>query len=496
LTQPPPWRWQRKCGLTTELTWVEAAAALAVAAECGLTNYLTQVDAAGDLGKIPSMPRLFGTDGVRGIANSELTPDLALALGRAAGIVLAPQGGEVVVGRDTRVSGPMLEGALVAGLCSAGATVRLAGVLPTPGIAWLTLDERAAAGAVISASHNPVADNGIKFFSDEGLKIPGAVEDKIESLMESPFESLPVGAEIGPAEPLPDATERYVGHLVEAITGNLNGLRIVLDCAHGAAWEVAPLAFERAGADIIALHTEPDGTRINVDCGSTSTREVARRVVDDGADLGLAFDGDADRVIAIDERGRDVDGDKIIAMSALALKRAGALDKDLVVATVMANLSFHKALENEGITVVTAPVGDRFVAEAMAEHAAVLGGEQSGHVIFASHSTTGDGILTGLKIAEAVTESGRSLSELSDVFEPYPQVLLNIEVESRDALEGAEDLWAEVRAAEAALGDEGRVLVRASGTEPVIRVMVEASDAETARSTAESLAETVRRTLG
>jgi phosphoglucosamine mutase len=442
------------------------------------------------------MPRLFGTDGVRGIANDELTPDLALALGRATGLVLAPDGAEVVVGRDTRVSGPMLESALVAGLCSAGAQVRLVGVVPTPAVAWLTVDEAAAAGAMISASHNPVADNGIKFFSDEGTKISAEVEDKIESIMESEGRGLPTGVRVGSAEHLTAAVDRYIKHLIEAVASPLTGLRVVLDCAHGAAWQVGPRAFQEAGADVVAIHTEPDGTRINVDCGSTSTGELAQQVVAARADLGLAFDGDADRVIAIDERGEEVDGDRIIAMSALALHRAGRLDHDVVVATVMANLGFHRALEERGIDVVAAPVGDKFVAEAMADHGAVIGGEQSGHVIFAHHATTGDGVLTGLKIAEVLVSSDRPLSVVSDVFEPYPQVLQNVRVASRDRLDVAEGLWDEVRRAEADLGEDGRVLVRASGTEPVVRVMVEAADEATAERTAARLADAVRRELG
>jgi phosphoglucosamine mutase len=442
------------------------------------------------------MPRLFGTDGIRGVANDELTPDLALALGRAAGLVLAPEGGEVVVGRDTRVSGPMLEGALVAGLCSAGAQVRHVGVVPTPAVAWLTVDEGAAAGAMISASHNPVADNGIKFFSDAGTKISAELEDKIESIMESVPEHLPTGSRVGFAEPLTAGVDRYIKHLLEAIPSPLTGLRVVLDCAHGAAWQVAPRAFQESGADVVAIHTEPDGTRINVDCGSTAIDELARKVVAVGADLGLAFDGDADRVIAVDEGGEEVDGDRIIAMSALALHDAGQLDHNLVVTTVMANLGFHKALEERGIDVIAAPVGDKFVAEAMADHGAVIGGEQSGHVIFARHGTTGDGVLTGLKVADVLATSDRPLSVMADVFDPYPQVLVNVRVASKDRLDGAEGLWDEVRRVEEELGVDGRVLVRPSGTEPVVRVMVEAADEATAARTADRLADAVRRELG
>ena len=442
------------------------------------------------------MGTLFGTDGVRGVANADLTPDLALALGRAAGFVLAPDGGAVVVGRDTRLSGPMLEGALVAGLCSAGVDVLLAGIIPTPGVAFLATNEKARAGAMISASHNPVGDNGIKFFSDEGLKIPGGIEDAIEGQMQVESIQLPTGEGVGAAEPLPSAMDRYVDHLLGSIDSSLEGLRVVLDCAHGAAWHAGPRAFREAGAEVIALHTEPDGARINVACGSTAPEELARRVVAEAADVGFAFDGDADRVVAVDETGAIVDGDRIIAMGAIRMHEAGELSNDLVVATVMTNLGFHLALRERGIEVVAAPVGDRFVAEAMAERGAVLGGEQSGHIIWFKHAATGDGVLTALKVSEMLRDSDKRLSRLSDVFDTYPQVLINVDVARKGQLAAAEDLWAEVHEIEASLGDEGRVLVRASGTEPLVRVMVEASDAETAERTARSLAERVRQELG
>lgn len=442
------------------------------------------------------MSPLFGTDGVRGVANLELTPDLALALGRAGGAVLAPGGGEVVVGRDTRLSGPMLEGALVAGLCSAGARAALAGIIPTPAVAWLTLDEKAAAGAVISASHNPVADNGIKFFSDEGLKIPPAAEEAIEAAMQDEHPELPTGCKIGVARPLEGVGPRYVEHLLASLSGSLEGLKVVLDCAFGAAYEVAPCAFERAGATVVALNAEPDGSRINVDCGSTSLGNLARRVLAEGADMGLGFDGDADRVLAVDERGGIVDGDRILALAALHLAEAGTLTNNLVVATVMSNLGFRRALEERGIDVVAAPVGDKYVAEAMAAHGAVLGGEQSGHVIFGHDTTTGDGVLTGLQVAAIAASSGEPLSQLAHFFEPYPQVLINVPVPSKHDLESSQQIWDAVAAAELRLGEEGRVLLRASGTEPLVRVMVEAADAGMARATAERLADTVRSTLG
>jgi phosphoglucosamine mutase len=442
------------------------------------------------------MTRLFGTDGVRGVANTELTPDLALALGRAAGSVLAPGGGRIVLGRDTRVSGPMLEGALLAGLCSAGSDVLVAGVVPTPLIAFLTTELSLTAGAMISASHNPVPDNGIKFFSDEGLKIPVAVEEDIEARMAENPPPLPTGTEIGRAEVLEGALDRYVAHVVDAVQEPLGGLKVVLDCAHGAAYRAGPDAFRAAGAEVVVMHDEPDGAHINVNCGSTALDAVGRRVVKEGASLGIGFDGDADRALAVDEQGNEIDGDQIIAMAALRMAEVGELKNNLVVATVMTNLGFHRALRDRGIEVFAAPVGDRFVAEAMAERGAMLGGEQSGHVIFAEHATTGDGILTALKIAEMVAASGDvPLSESARVFERFPQVLLNVRVARRDELDSAEDLWAQVGEAERELGEEGRILLRASGTEPVVRVMVEAERAEVATRIAERLASAVTERL-
>ena len=442
------------------------------------------------------MSRLFGTDGVRGVANRDLTPDLALTLGRAAGLVLAPDGAEMVVGRDTRVSGPMLEGALVAGLCSAGVNVRLAGVIPAPALAFLTVDHVAQAGAVVSASHNPVADNGIKFFSDEGMKIPTEVEDEIEGHMLEPVKDLPVGTDVGSATVLEDAYERYVEHLVASVEQSLDGLDIVVDCAHGAGWRAAPEALRRSGARVVAINDDPDGARINVDCGSTSLDDVAHAVRAEGAHLGLALDGDGDRVLAVDEHGDAIDGDRIIGMLALRLFERHRLTNNVVVVTVMSNLGFRRALEHSGIDVVAAPVGDRFVAEAMVANGAVLGGEQSGHVIFGDYATTGDGILTGLQIAQAVASADAPLSGLATFFEPFPQVLINVPVSAKDGLEQAESLWADVARAEESLGGDGRVLVRPSGTEPVVRVMVEASDSSLGRTLAEDLARSVRRHLG
>jgi phosphoglucosamine mutase len=440
------------------------------------------------------MPRLFGTDGIRGVANSDLTPHLVLTLGRAAGQVLAPNG-RVVVGRDTRVSGPMLEGALVAGLCSAGVEVGLAGIIPTPGVAFLTADDRASAGAVISASHNPVPDNGIKFFSPLGTKIEADLEAEIEATMEREPQVVS-GTDIGGSASIPDALDRYAKHLLDALGTSLSGLKVVLDCAYGAAFEIAPRVFEEAGAEVIALNDLPDGTRINVDCGSTSLSGLARVVLGQGAHMGIAFDGDADRALAVDEKGAEVDGDRIVGMWALQLHQTGSLPNDTVVATVMTNLGLRRELERRGIEVLTAPVGDRFVAEMMSQQAVALGGEQSGHVIFAEHSPTGDGVLTALKVAELAASSGAPLSDLAHFYEPYPQVLINVAVGKRGELEGAEEIWAQVRAAEEELGADGRVLVRESGTELLVRVMVEAEDARLAERIGKTIASQVEARLG
>jgi phosphoglucosamine mutase len=435
------------------------------------------------------MARLFGTDGIRGVANRDLTPDLALALGRAAGIVLGK--GRIVLGRDTRVSGPMLSAALSAGLCSAGCDVLDAGVIPTPAVALLTVAESASGGAVISASHNPVADNGIKFFSPEGVKLSADLEAAIEDAMTAQGVRSE-GVDVGTLGDLRDAEPRYIKHLLATLDGGLSGLRVVLDCAHGAAWRVAPEVFRSAGADVVTIHDTPDGSRINVDCGSTSLREVASVVTSEGAHLGLAFDGDADRVLAVDELGNEVDGDRIIGLIGLGLLDDGKLEKNLIVGTVMSNLGFIKALEERGVDFIASPVGDKHVAEAMVENGAILGGEQSGHVIFGNFATTGDGVLTALQLAAAVNRADSPLSRLAGFFEPYPQVLLNVRVGAKDRLEEAAGLWDDVARAEAELGDEGRILVRASGTESLVRVMVEASSPDVARETAERLAEAVR----
>jgi phosphoglucosamine mutase len=438
---------------------------------------------------------LFGTDGVRGVANAELTPEFALVLGRAVGASLPSERGSVVVGRDTRPSGDMLEMAFCAGLLSVGVHALRCGVLPTPAIAYLTRKLGAGAGAVLSASHNPVADNGIKLFGPDGYKLPDEAQDEIGQLFERALPR-PTGGEVGRAAFVEGAGERYLDHALRALEGTrLAGMKVVVDCAYGASWSTSPEALRRAGADVVPLHASPKGDLINVGCGSNAPAVVAAAVLEHGAQVGLAHDGDADRVIAVDELGNVVDGDAMIALLALELKEDDALAGDLVVTTVMANLGFRRAMQAHGIEVVRTEVGDRAVIDAMRLHGAALGGEQSGHVIFSALGTTGDGLVTGLRVLRRVVRSGRPLSELAAVVQKAPQVLVNVPVADRGALEGASKVWASVAAAEALLGESGRVLVRASGTEPVVRVMVEATDEVMAEGVAEELASIVAREL-
>lgn len=426
------------------------------------------------------MGKLFGTDGVRGIANRQLTPELALQLGRAAAYLLKDGGSHpaVVVGRDTRLSGDMLEAALTAGLCSAGAEVWRLGVLPTPAVIWLTRHLGAAAGVVISASHNPAADNGIKFCSNDGYKLSNALEEKIEALLVNPQASLPYpeGAGIGRVVERTEAKAGYVAHVLGTVDVDLSGLKVVVDCAHGAASQVTPMVLERLGARVVALNISPDGMNINQECGSLYPRGLQQAVVEHGADAGLAHDGDADRLIAVDERGELVDGDKIMAICGLDLHREGRLKNKAVVVTVMSNLGLHQALGRAGIEVYTTPVGDRYVLEEMQRRGAILGGEQSGHIIFWEHNTTGDGLITALQLLQVMVKTGRPLSELARVVVSLPQVMYNIEVPDQAAVLNHPEFMQAVARNQVRLGAEGRVLVRPSGTEPVIRLMVEGPD--------------------
>ena len=425
------------------------------------------------------MGRLFGTDGVRGVANSQLTPSLAFRLGQAGAYVLSKEHPHprIVIGKDTRISGDMLEAALIAGICSVGADVLRVGVLPTPGIAMLTRTLDVSAGVVISASHNPVQDNGIKFFDSTGYKLPDGIEDEIESIVlneDKPWQ-VPIGGEVGRVIEINDAGRRYLDFL-KATVGRLDGIKVVLDCANGAAAYVGPLVLQEVGVEVISICNTPDGININACCGSTHPEQLQRAVLEHGADLGLALDGDADRLIVVDELGNILDGDFIMLICALAQKAKGILDKNAVVVTVMSNLGLHLALKEAGITIFETQVGDRYVMEELLRTGAKLGGEQSGHIIFLDHNTTGDGLLTALHLLTVIKERQIHLSQLAAQMQRLPQVLLNATVQHKDRLMQDEKVLEKVKQAEEALGDQGRVLVRPSGTEPLIRVMVEGPD--------------------
>jgi phosphoglucosamine mutase len=475
--------------------------------------------------------RLFGTDGVRGVANADLTAEMALGLSVAAAHVLAEEesgrrpvrqgwrpgrgsprtrsgGGRAfeghrpvaVVGRDPRASGEFLEAAVVAGLASAGVDVLRVGVLPTPAVAYLTGSLGADLGVMLSASHNPMPDNGVKFFARGGHKLADELEDRIEETYRAhasgePWDR-PTGAGVGRVTPYGEGFDDYVEHLLSAVPNRLDGLRVVFDGAHGAASRVAPEAFTRLGAEVISVGTEPDGLNINDGCGSTHLGPLRAAVVEHGADLGIAVDGDADRCIAVDAAGEETDGDQTLAVLALALREAGSLRKNTVVGTVMTNLGFKIAMEAEGIDFVQTAVGDRYILESMKECGYALGGEQSGHLIILDHATTGDGTLTGLMLAARVAATGRSLAELVGVMRRLPQVLINVRDVDRGRVGTCEQLAAAVAEAERELGATGRVLLRPSGTEPVVRVMVEAADIDQARSVAGRLADAVKSALG
>ncbi|MFD3564832.1 phosphoglucosamine mutase [Streptomyces sp. NPDC090032] len=452
------------------------------------------------------MGRLFGTDGVRGVANADLTAELALGLSVAAAHVLGEAGTfeghrpVAVVGRDPRASGEFLEAAVVAGLASAGVDVLRVGVLPTPAVAHLTGALGADLGVMLSASHNAMPDNGIKFFARGGHKLADELEDRIEQVYEqhrtgAPWDR-PTGAGVGRVNDYDAGLDQYVAHLIGVLPNRLDGLRIVLDEAHGAAARVSPEAFTQAGAQIVTIGADPDGLNINDGCGSTHLDLLKAAVVEHGADLGIAHDGDADRCLAVDHTGAEIDGDQILAVLALSMRELGALREDTVVATVMSNLGFKLAMEREGIQFVATAVGDRYVLESMKEHGYALGGEQSGHVIILDHATTGDGTLTGLLLAARVAQTGRTLQDLASVMERLPQVLVNVRDVDKSRVATSAELAAAVTDAERELGATGRVLLRSSGTEPLVRVMVEAADIEQARSIAGRLADVVKSALG
>jgi len=444
--------------------------------------------------------RLFGTDGVRGLANREVTAEVALDLSVAAAHVLADAGAfaghrpVAVVGRDTRASGEFLEAAVVAGLASAGVDVITVGALPTPAVAWFVAATGADLGVMLSASHNPMPDNGIKFFARGGHKLDDAVEDAIEDRLREPWDR-PTGAAVGRVRNDESAGLRYVEYLLSTVSTPLDGLKVVVDCANGAASIVSPEAMRRLGAEVIAIHSSPDGLNINAGCGSTHMDDLIAAVVEHGADAGIAHDGDADRCLAVDASGAVIDGDHILAILTLALRDSGRLAGETVVATVMANLGFKLAMEREGVTLIETGVGDRYVLEAMRAGGFVIGGEQSGHVVLLEHATTGDGVLTALHLLSRMAQTGRSLADLASAVAKLPQVLINVRGVDKSRIDSAPAVADAVAAAEADLAREGRVLLRPSGTEPVVRVMVEAPTQDVAAAVAERIADVVRAEL-
>lgn len=444
------------------------------------------------------MGRLFGTDGVRGVANKGLTPNLAFHLGQAGAYVLSKEHPHprIIIGKDTRISGDMLEAALIAGICSVGADVLRVGVLPTPGIAFLTRTLDVSAGVVISASHNPVQDNGIKFFSSTGYKLPDAIEDEIEGILlseEKPWE-VPIGGEVGRVIEIHDAERRYMDFLKNTV-GRLDGLKVVLDTANGAAAHVGPKLLEELGVEVIPICNQPDGVNINAACGSTHPETLQKAVLEHKADLGLANDGDADRLIAVDENGRVVDGDFVMVICALALEAKGKLAENALVVTVMSNLGLHIALKNAGIKVYETQVGDRYVMEELLRTGAKLGGEQSGHIIFLEHNTTGDGLLTALQLLSVIKEQGKSLSALAGQMHRLPQVLINARVQNKEKSMNHPEVIKKVEEVKQILGDNGRILVRPSGTEPLVRVMVEGQDQNQLKILAQSVIDVINQNL-
>jgi phosphoglucosamine mutase len=447
-----------------------------------------------------ALGHLFGTDGVRGIANRDLTAELALDLSVAAAHVIGDVGAFqghrpiAVVGRDPRASGEFLEAAVVAGLASAGVDVLRVGIVPTPGVAYLTDSLRADLGVVLSASHNPMPDNGIKFFARGGHKLPDEIENEIERSIGEDWQR-PIGAAVGRVKDHPAGSGSYIDHLLESLPHPLEGMKVVIDCAHGAAYVVAPEALRRAGAEVVCIGAEPDGLNINDGYGSTHIGRLQEAVRAHQADAGIAHDGDADRCLAVDASGTVIDGDQILAVLALSMREAGVLAQDTVVATVMSNLGFRLAMEREGVRVVETAVGDRYVLEAMKAGGFSLGGEQSGHVILLDHATTGDGVLTALHLLGRAAATGKPLGELAAVMTRQPQVLVNIQDVDKSRVDSSEQVAEAVASAKAELGASGRVLLRPSGTEPLVRVMVEAPTREQATKVADHLAASVRAAL-
>lgn len=445
------------------------------------------------------MARMFGTDGVRGIANEELTPQFAMQLGQAGAYVLTKEKAHkptIMVGCDTRISGDMLANALMAGACSVGANCIYVGVIPTPAVAYLTQKYRVDAGVVISASHNPVEFNGIKFFDGNGYKLPDELEDEIEGLIRDNMSGIkfPIGPGVGKVKYRTDAREEYINHSIKAVPVNLEGMKIVVDCAEGASYYTSVEALKELGGNIVAIHNNPDGTNINANCGSTHMEELQARVVYEKASVGLAFDGDADRLLAVDENGRVVDGDQIMAIVGNHMRSRGRLKKDTIVATIMSNLGFFLMGEKNGITIERTKVGDRYVLERMKEIGASLGGEQSGHIIFLDENTTGDGLLSALHLLQVMVETGKSLSELAGIMEVLPQALINAKVANhkKDKYLEYPEVAAAIKELEERFAGEGRVLIRPSGTEPLVRVMIEGKDQQVIRREAEKLANLIQ----
>jgi len=444
------------------------------------------------------LPKLFGTDGIRGIANDDLSPELAFNLGRVGSLFLAPGGkGKFVVGKDTRISGDLLEAALTAGILSTGSDVLKVDVMPTAAIAYLARHLRADGGVVISASHNPAEYNGIKFFDGAGFKLSSDQEEEVEKLLAgSTPGGLVTGGQVGTILEVKEAAELYIDHLASTISGDLEGFRVAIDCANGAAYKVAPAILERLKAKVSVFCADPDGLNINKDCGSTHPDDLQDFVSSSDVDLGLAYDGDADRVIAIDEKGEVVDGDFIMAICALHYKKKNDLPNDTVVTTVMTNMGFDLALSQAGIKVLKTNVGDRYVLEEMVRKNVALGGEQSGHIIFLGDATTGDGIVTSLKLMAVLKELKRPFSEVKRVMSRLPQVLLNVKVDHKEKLSEVKRVWDEIERAEAKLNGKGRILVRPSGTEEVVRVMVEAREDREARTVAQAISGIIKEELG
>lgn len=448
------------------------------------------------------MGRLFGTDGVRGVANEELTPLLAMQLGQAGATVLTKEKAHkptIMVGCDTRISGDMLANALMAGVCSVGANAVYVGVVPTPAVAYLTRRYRVDAGVVISASHNPVEFNGIKFFDGDGYKLPDEMEDEIESYIKNDMKGVKfvTGSRVGKIKYRNDAREEYINHAIKAVPVELDGLKVVVDCAEGASYYTSVEALKELGANVIAIHNSPDGTNINANCGSTHMEELQARVVYEKADLGLAFDGDADRLLAVDENGKVVDGDQIMAIVGNFMKQQGKLKNDKIIVTVMSNLGFSLMAKANNINIDQTKVGDRYVLERMKEIDANLGGEQSGHIIFLDENTTGDGLLSALHLLEVIVSTGKKLSELASIMEVLPQALVNAKVPNhkKDSYMDYPEIAEAIDELTKKFDGEGRVLIRPSGTEPLVRVMIEGKDQKLIEQEAKKLAELITNTV-